>query len=214
MNNSTKTIVIISISMTLFLLSVIYFVSDSSPDFIKEDISNSDVVNLSEIPTKNLRTGCFKSAVKFQLSDVNNSEKSFWGQRIFIANNPNLDEVLVGVTNNLISRVEIWNKGTMLKAKELGFVGKMTWGEIQTIAVEFYDQNNLKYSGESKLSMRFYKSNGFLGDIGTIQVDLTKYGDLSGDKTIGVFAKSFDNQAAISPYFSDLKIWNNYNSFD
>ena len=93
-------------------------------------------------------------------------------------------------------------------------MGKMNWSETQTITIDFYDQTNEKYKGKSKISMHFYSGTSFFGDIGTINIDLTEYGDLSGDKSIGVFAKSIDSNSVNKPEFSDLRIWKNYKSFD
>lgn len=62
--------------------------------------------------------------------------------------------------------------------------------------------------------MRFFNGTGFFGDIGTINMDLTKYGDLSTDKSIGVFARSINSSSVNEPEFSDLRIWKNYKSFD
>lgn len=98
--------------------------------------------------------------------------------------------------------------------KELGFMNKMTWSETQTMSIEFYDQTNKRYKGKSNISMRFYGGTGFFGDIGTINIDLTEYGDLSGIKSIGVFAKSFISSSVNEPEFSNLRVWKNYKSFD
>jgi hypothetical protein len=62
--------------------------------------------------------------------------------------------------------------------------------------------------------MRFYSGTGFLGDTGTLHFDLTAFGDLSGNKSIGVFAKSIDTDSFHEPEFSELKIWKDYLSFD
>ena len=152
--------------------------------------------------------------MKFEQKSSESSTKEFYGQEIIIADNPQVDRILIGVTNNLISRIEIWNQDNLMETKELGFIDKMTWGETQSITVDFYDQTNEKYKGKSKILMRFYSGTGFLGDIGTINFDLTKYGDFNGDKSIGVFAKSLDSNSVIEPEFSDLQIWKNYQSFD
>ena len=82
------------------------------------------------------------------------------------------------------------------------------------MAVELYDQTYKKYKGQSRVSMRFYKGTGFLGDIGQLSFDLSSYGDLSGNKSVAVFAKSPNKQVSIDPVFSNLRIWKNYLSFD
>jgi len=174
----------------------------------------NDQIALSEITTENSEIGTFKCSSKFKQDNFDSSTKEFYGQEIIIANNPQVDRILIGVTNNLISRIEIWKQAKLIDEKELGFMKKMTWGEIQTMTIDFYDQTNKKYNGKSKISMRFFSGAGFLGDIGTINIDLTEYGDLSGNKSIGVFAKSIDSNFVNEPEFSDLRVWKNYNSFD
>lgn len=214
MNRITKSILGVLAGIAVLFATTVFIVSDRKPDFTKQIISLSDQISLSEITTKNLEEGTFKSSVKFKRNNFNNPTKEFYGQEIVIADNPQVDKILIGVTNNLISRIEIWNQDNPVEIKELGFMNKMTWGETQTMSIDFYDQTNEKYEGESKISMRFYGGTGFFGDIGTIRFDLTQYGDLSGNKSIGVFEKTIDSKAVIKADFSDLQIWKNYKSFD
>ena len=191
-----------------------FIMSDAQADFNQQTISLSDQVSLSEITIKNLEIGTFKSSLEFEQASFECSTKEFYGQKIIIADNPHIDQILIGVTNNLISRIEIWNNDQLIETRELGFMDKMTWGEKQTLTIEFQDQTNSKYNGESRISMRFYSGTGFFGDIGTMNIDLTEYGDLSGNKSIGVFAKSLDSNSLNEPEFSDLRIWKNYRSWD
>jgi hypothetical protein len=200
--------------ITILFATTAFIINDPQADYIKQTISLNDQISLSEIRTKNSEKGTFKSSLKFEQKSSESSTKEFYGQEIIIADNPQVDRILIGVTNNLISRIEIWNQDNLMETKELGFIDKMTWGETQSITVDFYDQTNEKYKGKSKILMRFYSGTGFLGDIGTINFDLTKYGDFNGDKSIGVFAKSLDSNSVIEPEFSDLQIWKNYQSFD
>lgn len=200
--------------ITILFATTAFIINDPQADYIKQTVSLNDQISLSEISTKNSEKGTFKSSLKFGQKSSISSTKEFYGQEIIIADNPQVDRILIGVTNNLISRIEIWNQDNLMETKELGFMAKMTWGETQTMTIDFYDQTNVKYNGKSKISMRFYDGTGFFGDIGTIDFDLTKYGDFSGDISIGVFSKSLDSNTVIEPEFSDLKIWKNYQSFD
>lgn len=133
--------------------------------------------------------------MKFKQNNFDSPNKEYYGQEIIITDNPQIDRILIGVTNNLFSRIEIWNQNDLVETKELGLMDKMTWGETQTISIDFYDQTNERYNGESKILMHFYGGTGFFGDIATINLDLTEYGDFSGNKTIGVFAKSIDSNS-------------------
>jgi hypothetical protein len=200
--------------ITILFVITAFIINEPHADYIKQTVSLIDQISLSGIKTKNSENGAFKSLLKFQQKSSQSSAKEFYGQEIIIAGNPQIDRILIGVTNNLISRIEIWNQGNLMETKELGFMAKMTWGETQTIAVNFYDQTNEKHKGKSKILMRFYNGTGFLGDIGTINFDLTKYGDVNGAKSIGVFAKSLDSNSLVKPKFSELQIWKNYQSFD
>lgn len=214
MKKSTKSILGAIAGILILLITTAFIVSDPQADFTKQNLSLNDQISLSEITTKNLEIGAFKSSVKFTQKNFNNPAKEFYGQEIAIADNPQVDKILIGVTNNLISRVEIWNQNNLIDTKELGFMNKMTWGETQTMTIDFYDQTNEKYKGESRISMHFHNGKGFFGDIGTIYFDLTEFGDLSGDKSIGVFAKTINSQISTKADFADLQIWKNYKSFD
>lgn len=214
MKKVIKIILGISLGIIFLFATTAFIISDPKADYIKQDLNLTDQISLSDIKTENLEIGTFKSSVKFRHNNRNSSTKEFYGQEIVISDNPQVDRILIGITNNLISRIEIWNQNELIETKELGFMNKMTWGQTQTITVAFYDQTNTKYSGESKVSMRFFNGTGFFGDIGTINLELTKYGDLSGAKTIGLFAKNIELDTVTKPEYSDLKIWKNYRSFD
>ena len=214
MKKVTRFILIVCSGLTLFFATTAFLLSDPKADFTKKSIRPNDKIYLSKISTKNRVDGAFKSALKFRHTDSNISSKAFYGQEISIRNNPLVDKILIGVTSNLISRIEIWKQDELVQIKELGFVSKMTWGETQTMVVDFYDSTNERYNGNSKISMRFYNGTGFFGDIGTINTDLTEFGDLSGDKSIEVFSKSLDSDSISEADFSDLEIWRNYKSFD
>lgn len=183
-------------------------------DFSQQIFNGKDKISLSDIHTENSTFGTFKSSTKVKLEKSENTGKQFFGYEIAIEGNPLLDFISVGVTSNLISRIEIWNKGKLLETDELGFMNKMTWGKNQTLAINFFDETNKKYKGKSKISMRFYNGTGFFGDIGSISYDLTKYGRLSGNKTIGVFAISEESKKYNEPQFSEFKIWKDYTSID
>lgn len=214
MKKITKSILAAFAGITILFATTAFIISDPRPDFTKQSISLNDRISLTDVKTENSEPGAFKSSLKFKQKNFKSPLKEFYGQEIIIADNPQVDRILIGVTNNLISRIEIWNQENLVETEELGFMDKMTWGETQTMTVEFYDHTNQKYRGKSKISMRFYDGTGFLGDIGTINFNLTEYGDFSGTKSIGVFAKSIDTNSVNEPEFSDLKIWKNYKSFD
>jgi hypothetical protein len=214
MKRGTKSILGVIAGITILFATTAFIVNDPRADYTSQNIILNDQISLSDITKKHVDRGTFRSSMKITQNNFVSPTKEFYGQKIIISDNPQVDRILIGVTNNLISRIEIWNQNRLIETKELGFMNKMTWGETQTMSIDFYDHTNVKYSGKSKISMRFYDGTGFFGDIGTINFDLTKYGDLSGLKSLGVFAKSLDSNSVIEPEFSDLKIWKNYPSFD
>ena len=211
---SISSILGISCGIILLFACTAFIISSPQADYYQENVEMLDRFSLSEIKTDNLEIGTFKTSVNFSLQSFEEASKEFYGQEILISNNPKVDRIFIGITNNLISRLEIWSQNELIESKELGFMGKMTWGETQTMTVDFYDQTNSKYKGKSKISMRFFSGDGFFGDLGTINLDLTKYGDLSGSKTLGLFAKNLELGNTHQPEFSDLKIWKNYNGLD
>ncbi|NEN23841.1 hypothetical protein G3O08_10040 [Cryomorpha ignava] len=202
------------LSALLILIAITAFIiKDPSPDYLKNDLTDFDHLSITNLATENSKIGNFKSSVNFNQRNSNALEKEFYGQEIRIHDNPKLDRILIGVTNNLISRIEIWNKNELVEAKELGFMEKMTWGETLAMSVAFYDQTNTRYPGKSKITMRFYSGSGFFGDIGIINLDLSDYGNLNGEKEISLFAKTLDSEKVNQPKFTDLKVWKNFKSF-
>jgi hypothetical protein len=214
MKKFTKTISLIISGFILLFVTTAFMVTDDKADYIKEDLSGFEIISLSAIETDHTEMGNFKTSVNFRQISSALANKEFYGQEIRINNNPKIDRILIGVTNNLISRIEVWNKDRLLEIKELGFMNKMTWNDTQTMTVQFYDQTNFKHNGKSKIAMRFYSGTGFFGDIGTINLDLTAYGDLSADKEVLLFSKSLKSNKIKEPSFSNLQIWKNYKSFD
>lgn len=214
MKKITKLILGISTGVTILFSASSFIISDPHPDFRVPSFRLDEQIALSEITAKNSELGAFKASVKFKRKNADSPAKEFYGQKIIIDDNQQVDKILIGITNNLISRIEIWNQDNLVETRELGFMDKMTWGDTQTMVIDFYDHTNKKYKGKSKISMRFYGGTGFWGDIGTINFDLTEYGDFSGDKSIGVFAKSINSNAISPPEFYDLEVWKHYRSFD
>ncbi len=214
MRKYTKTILVTLGAFAFLFATTAFVMNDPTADFLMERIRMPYPVSLSAIDTDHTDTGNFKSSVQLRLCSSEGSTKEFYGQEILISDNPEVDRILVGVTNNLISRIEIWNDDALIETKELGFVGMMTLGQPHTLSISFFDQSNAKHPGKSRISMRFYSGTGFFGDVGTIHADLSRWGDLSGSKSITLFSKSLDSGAAQAPDFSDLKIWKNYKSAD
>lgn len=192
--------------------SLAFAMSDPQPDFAAT-VDQSQHISLRQLETRNQQVGVFKSSVSV-LEPVTEVEgTTFYGQRVNIAENNRIDKILVGVTSNLISRVEFWKNDSLVDVKELGFVGKTTRGQPHNLTVTFSDETNPKYN--SKITMQFHSGSGFFGDIGVINLDLSPYGNLSGNKEISVFAKSLTTSSD-APHieFGTLKIWKNFHSTD
>lgn len=188
---------------------LIFLLRDPQPDFRQAAPKNGDHIALDAVQSGHDRAGTWKSVAAFRtLSPA--SEHAFFGQEILIKGNEQLDRIRIGITGNLISRVQIWKQDQLVDTKELGFVGKMTWGKTLRMSVDFHDATNAKYAGKSKVHLRCYSGSGFLGDVATISMDLSDYGDLSGAKSIGVFSEG--PQQIVD--FAELRIWKNYQSFD
>ena len=207
-------------AFTAFLVAVILIVgfsfNDPQADVTIANPIEGKTVILSEVATEFTKVGVFKSSVDFHSPNRNEIKgRGFYGQRITVTGNPNVDRIDIGIASNLISRVEIWNKDKLVEVQELGFMDKMTWGDVQRIYVEMMDETNSRYSGKSEVKMRFTKGTGFFGDIGTLSFDLSKYGSFAGEKTVDVFQKSLVAQSAVHKgEFTNLKVWRNFASAD
>ena len=206
-------LVVVSILIILYT-GTAFIISDPSADFELKELSIDDRISLAKVSTQNSRIGMFKSAVQFSQNPADLGEMDFYGQEIIISDNPNIDKILIGIKSNNNTRIELWNRGELMESRDKGFSGKMSWGATQSMAVQFYDQSNEKYKGKSTISLRFFEGTGFLSDIGQLSFDLTPYGNLSGEKTIGVFAMSLASEQINRPLFSNLEIWKNFQSFD
>lgn len=128
MKTISKAILGIAAGIILLFTTTAFIISDPEPDFIKNEVELTDQISISDINTEHSTIGSFKSIVKFKQKNSDASTKEFYGQEFIVSDNPKVDRILVGVTNNLISRVEIWNQNKLIETKELGFMDKMTWG--------------------------------------------------------------------------------------
>lgn len=190
--------------------------SDPQSDFQMNKPVEGKAIFLNEIVSANEEKGAFKSSIDFKFPDFNTmTARGFYGQRLRVVGNPNVDRIDIGITSNLISRVELWKGEDLVEVKELGFMNKMTWGDVQRLSVEMVDENHSRSKGRSNIKMRFTKGIGFFGDIGTINVDLTPYGSFAGSKAVEVFQKPVEDDSMISRgEFSNLKIWKNFTTAD
>lgn len=188
--------------------------SDPSPDFNQTNISIEDLVYLNEIDSKNSYNGSFKAMVELTQLEDENFGNDFYGMDIRISDNEKIDRISVGVTNNRIARMEIWNKDILVETLEKGFVGKMTHGDIQNLSIAFYSPNAQKPHRKTTLQVRFYEGSGFLGDIGTLNMDLSKYGNLNGEKSIQLFAITKEYKSIPMPGFTNFQVWKDFESAD
>lgn len=199
----------------LFIVLTAFIFADPKPDFYRDDLQAFEGVSTNQITTSNKEVGWLKSQVTFCGQGHLTEDREFYGQEIQFTENEKLDKVRIGVTNNLISRIELWNNGRLIRAEELGFVGKMTWGAEQELHVHLFDQDQSKHPGKARISMHFSEVSSFFGDIGTISMDLSDYGDLTGSKSISMFLVDLDeNETLDKSYFSNLSVWKDYAPID
>lgn len=91
----------------------------------------------------------------------------------------------------------------------------MTYGQKQKLAIQFSEYSNTCISNrKSGIRMQMYHHTPFFGSVANINCDLSKYGDLSGEKEISVFAKSIESDRQPQINFSNFRVWKNFSSFD
>jgi hypothetical protein len=212
MKKPTKPRIALALGLLLIIPISAFVLGEPTPDFQQKELASFDPVLISEIPSNHKDIGHFKASLDVRLPFTDIQQIEFYGMEIRLEGNPDLDKIRVGVTNNLVSRIEVWKDENLIKTKELGFMSKMTFGAEQVMQVSFYDQSNMRYPDKAKLMMRFYSGTGFLGDIGTISLDLEPYGDLTGAKSIQPFSTTL--QTYNLPEYSNFKIWKDYNALD
>lgn len=214
MSKLKRNLLILTLLLILGVITTFIIMSDPAPDFRKTVITMADQFSVDSIQSKHHQQGMLKSVVSLSMNASASDSILFYGQDIRLDGNEALDRILIGVTNRLISRIELWNRDQLIEEKELGFMKKMTSGKCYELAVDIRDHTNKKYPGKSMITLRYYKGSGFFGDVGTIQMDLSAFGDITGRKTISFFAKGLDQDKQLQAEFSNLRIWKNYSSFD
>ncbi|MEZ4984608.1 MAG: hypothetical protein R2795_06185 [Saprospiraceae bacterium] len=77
------------------------------------DYTSQDVQLEASVPCRILQPAIpkevFSSEVSIKQGTVEGAYQAFYGQKMSIAGN-DVDSILVGVTNNLISRIEVWHQ--------------------------------------------------------------------------------------------------------
>ena len=212
MKRTLKSLFILFI--VVFFLSTAFSIRDPKPDYSTAKVELNSLVHLLDIATENEVDGFFKSSIDFALTDFDTDVKGFYGQEIKLVNNASVDRIRIGVKTNLIARVELWKGSDCIAVEELGFMKKMIWGETYTMEVVFQDQTNERFKGESRISMAFFDGTRFFGDTGGVSIDLTGFGDMSGDKTVGVFADPSEASGSMGFAFSNWEIRKDFRSFD
>lgn len=211
-----KWLALTGVSLILIFLTVGFGLAEPKADLeVVKPLAGKSIF-LNEIVSTNEENGAFKTAVNFK-SPVfdDDTNRAFYGQRLRIVGNPNVDRIDIGITSNMISRVELWKAEKLVEVKELGFMDKMTWGDTHRLSVEMVDENHSRSNGKSSVKMRFTKGSGFFGDIGTIGIDLSSYGSFTGSKAVEIFQKPVEEGAVIAQgEFSHLKIWKNFTTAD
>ena len=193
------------------LMTVVLIHKNQKADFRVQNLNGFEGVSIYDIETNNSLEGHLKTSLIFNTKNQSNY-KEFYGQELRIKDNLKVDLILIGITNHLISRIEVWNNGQLIDIKEKGFLGKTNWGSDHKMVVEIKNVGNNNIQKE--LYMRFYRGSGFLGDTGGIDFDLTELNILNDNIEFSVFAKSLESEMKFHPMFKNLEIWKNYVTLD
>ncbi|MEM9051056.1 MAG: hypothetical protein AAGC47_03295 [Bacteroidota bacterium] len=209
MKKSIKFISVLALSLILLISVTAFITADPNPS---EVISTPRFESFLETTHSDLASANWKSEVTFTHLPSADEPKEFYGQEIRFKEGVEIDRILIGITNNLIARVEVWKGEELVDVKEKGFVGKMSWGESQSMIIDYYgDERNQQ---KNRIAMRFNGGSSFFGDIATMQYDLSKYEGSVETSEVSLFAKSLEGEMERSPEFSDFSIWHGMNSLD
>lgn len=194
------------LALFIFTLTLSAFIIKApAPDFYQAEISNATSIFYKDINTHNTHEGTFKSLVNLNMTPVSNDANEFYGYRIEIKNHPQIDAILIGISNQLISKIELWNKGQIVSSKQQDFIEKLNWGKTQNMSVELV---NKPFCNETKIHMRFYKKSGFVGDIASIDMDLSDFHIMEDINSISLIQES-DSGNTPESLFKNLSIWKN-----
>ncbi|MCH2215941.1 MAG: hypothetical protein MK086_12295 [Flavobacteriales bacterium] len=209
MKKSIKFITVLALSLILFIFITAFITAEPKPTEVIDAPSFESVLNIDR--GKSFSTN-WKSEVTFNHLPSADQPKEFYGQEIKFMGGFEIDRMLIGITNNLIARIEVWKGEELVEVKEKGFVGKMSWGESQSMIIDYYGDEERQQ--KNRIAMRFNGGSSFFGDIATIQYDLSKYEGFKEAREVSLFAKSLESEMNRSPEFSRFSFWQGTNSMD
>lgn len=214
MKSLLKFLVFSLTAIGLFYTILALSYKDPKPSCFHEKLP-VEAIAIHELEAANDKEGVFKSEVKLSYKRWDSKKKNFSGLKIEVEDNPSIDQIFIGQTNNMNCRIELWNKNQMIAYEEKGFMAKIEWPDPFTLSMEFFDQDYLRSPNESRIRFKVFQGSDFTGDSGYLSFDLSQFGSFTGKKFVSSFSVLLENRMPTEEVsFADLCIWKNHRSAD
>ncbi len=153
---------IVLLGATSILGAAIFFIADPSPDHFVQVVAEGQQTPLGQITTRNTAFGAFKSEVAFNHKIKSDQGKAFYGYELSISGNDQLDRIAISITNNPITRMEIWGNGNKVdRTARTRICRQDELATTKTMSLVFYDQTNTSIP-DAVISLRLFSGRGFL----------------------------------------------------
>ncbi|MEQ8908876.1 MAG: hypothetical protein RIC95_06775 [Vicingaceae bacterium] len=202
------------IAILLFYTTLALSYKDPEPSCFHEKLP-VEAIAIHELQAVNNKAGVFKSEVELQYQEWNCKRKNFSGLKVEVNDNPSVDAIFIGQTNNLNCRIELWKDEQMIAYEEKGFMAKIELPDPFTLSMEFFDQENQRQPNQASIRFKVFQGSDFTGDSGNLSFDLSQFGDFSGKKYVSSFSLVLEDRNPTEEVsFADLSIWKNHRSGD
>lgn len=190
------------IILALFFLSAFFAVKDPSPSLVLTGDSLMRPISLDEI------TNTFDSPSCFKMTAGLNLKACEAGLEIKMEDGGAVDRVLIELIDDKGMRLKAFKGTNLIGQSEQDFLEEVNYLSDYKLSVEYRGAEFFKERERGSLSVYLYDGPKFFGDAISLGLDLSKYGAVSQAKSISLI------DDCDTPLFQDLKVWNQYLSWD
>ena len=191
-----------TVIIALFFLSAFFATKDPSPSLKLTGDALLNTIYFKEIPTSFDEPSCFKMTTKLTLKACEA------GLEIKMEEDVAVDRVLIEFMDDKGMRLKAFKGDKLVDQSTQEFLEEVNYASDYKLAVEYRGAEFLKERERGSLRVYLYDGPKFLGDAISMGIDLSEYGAISKAKSINLI----DN--CDTPLFQELKVWNQYLSWD
>ena len=192
-----------AVATVLFFVSAFVAIKDPSPNLRLEGESIYDLIKLDEISTAFERPSCFKMTAGLSLDYC---EKT--ALVIDMEEGAPVDQIHIELPDEDGLSIKLFKDKELVDQKAQPFLEEVDYMGEYEMTIEYRGPEFVKENERGWMSISLHDGPKFLGDAISVRLDLSSYGAIK--KVEGIFL----NDHCDRPLFHELKVWNQYLSWD